>query len=59
MLYNKIFLYSYILSLILYNAIGQQLTIKKKKNTKLNFINQNRILKNTTLYQAKIEMQEK
>ena len=28
---------------------------KKKKI----FINQNRILKNTTLYQAKIEMQEK
>ena len=31
MLYNKILLYSYILPLILYNAIGQQLTIKKKK----------------------------
>ena len=41
MLYNKILLYSYILPLILYNAIGQQLTIKKKKkkNTKLNPIN--------------------
>ena len=39
MLYNKIFLYSYILSLILYHAMGQQLTIKKKKNTKLNPIN--------------------
>ena len=34
MLYNKILLYYYILSLILYNAIGQQLTIKKKKKHK-------------------------
>ena len=34
---------------------------KKKKtyNTKLNPINQNRVLKNAKLYQAKIEMQEK
>ena len=34
----------------------------KKKNIqkkKLNPINQNRVLKNTKLYQAKIEMQEK
>ena len=31
-------------------------TFKKKK---LNPINQNRVLKNTKLYQAKIEMQEK
>ena len=31
----------------------------KKQNTKLNPINQNRVLKNTKLYQAKIEMQEK
>ena len=32
---------------------------QSNKKKKLNFINQNRILKNTTLYQAKIEMQEK
>ena len=35
---------------------------KKKKHSKkkkLNPINQNRFLKNTKLYQAKIEMQEK
>ena len=31
----------------------------KTQNTKLYPINQNRILKNTKLYQAKIEMQEK
>ena len=35
-------------------AFNNQSNKKKKK-----FINQNRILKNTTLYQAKIEMQEK
>ena len=32
---------------------------KKIKNTKLNPINPNRVLKNTKLYQAKIDMQEK
>ena len=34
MLYNKIILYSFILSLILFNAKEQHLTIKKKKKHK-------------------------
>ena len=47
--------------MIIFNNQSHKKNIKKKKlkNTKLNPNNQNRVLNNTKLFQAKIEMQEK
>ena len=45
--------------MIIFNNQSHKKKKKKTYNTKLNPINQNRVLKNTKLYQAKIEIQEK